>query len=78
DQYETRRLAMANRSKMDSVYKPAPPEGLYLTDTAWETALIGKRVISFKPLPQPTGPNVLDAGGRLGRNFAPERQQETV
>ncbi|MFT6446901.1 MAG: transcription-repair coupling factor (superfamily II helicase), partial [Sulfitobacter pontiacus] len=78
DQYETRRLAMANRSKMDSVYKPAPPEGLYLTDTAWETALIGKRVISFKPLPQPTGPNVLDAGGRLGRNFAPERQQESV
>ena len=78
DQYETRRLAMANRSKMDSVYKPAPPEGLYLTDTAWETALIGKRVISFKPLPQPTGPNVLDAGGRLGRNFAPERQQKTV
>ena len=78
DQYETRRLAMANRSKMDSVYKPAPPEGLYLTDTAWETALTGKRVISFKPLPQPTGPNVLDAGGRLGRNFAPERQQETV
>ena len=78
DQYETRRLAMANRSKMDSVYKPAPPEGLYLTDTAWETALIGKRVISFKPLPQPTGPHVLDAGGRLGRNFAPERQQETV
>ena len=30
DQYETRRLAMANRSKMDSVYKPAPPEGLTL------------------------------------------------
>ncbi len=78
DQYETRRLAMANRSKMDSVYKPAPPEGLYLTDTAWEQALIGKRVIQFKPLPQPTGPNVLDAGGRIGRDFAPERQQESI
>src|SRR6056297_2183648 len=26
DQYETRRLAMLNRSKMDSVYKPAPPQ----------------------------------------------------
>ena len=25
DQYETRRLAMTNRSKMDSVYKPCPP-----------------------------------------------------
>tara|TARA_R110000796_G_scaffold35454_5_gene91039 strand:- start:1303 stop:4767 length:3465 start_codon:yes stop_codon:yes gene_type:complete len=78
DQYETRRLAMTNRSKMDSVYKPAPPEGLYLTDAAWESILKGKRVINFKPLPQPTGLNVLDAGGRIGRNFFPERQQESL
>ncbi|MGR3509807.1 MAG: transcription-repair coupling factor [Sulfitobacter sp.] len=78
DQYETRRLAMTNRSKMDSVYKPAPPEGLYLNDSAWDAALGGKRVINFKPLPQPTGHNVLDAGGRIGRNFAPERQQESL
>jgi transcription-repair coupling factor (superfamily II helicase) len=35
DQYETRRLAMNNRSKMDSVYKPAPPTGLYLNDAEW-------------------------------------------
>tara|TARA_R110000787_G_scaffold14476_7_gene44679 strand:- start:849 stop:4313 length:3465 start_codon:yes stop_codon:yes gene_type:complete len=78
DQYETRRLARTNRSKMDSVYKPAPPEGLYLNDSAWDAALGGKRVINFKPLPQPTGLNVLDAGGRIGRNFSPERQQESL
>jgi transcription-repair coupling factor (superfamily II helicase) len=29
-------------------------------------------------LPQPPGPGVLDAGGAIGRNFAPERQQENV
>lgn len=28
-------------------------------------------MIQFNPLPQPTGPNVLDAGARIGRNFAP-------
>ncbi|KIN65127.1 Transcription-repair coupling factor [Sulfitobacter noctilucicola] len=78
DQYETRRLAMANRSKMDSVYKPAPPEGLYLTDEAWLLATADHRVIQFNPLPQPTGPNVLDAGARIGRSFAPERQQESI
>ena len=78
DQYETRKLAMKTRSKMDSVYKPAPPEGLYLTDDAWTQALLDHRVIQFNPLPQPTGPGVLDAGARLGRNFAPERQQESV
>ncbi|MGJ8616524.1 MAG: transcription-repair coupling factor, partial [Sulfitobacter sp.] len=78
DQYETRRLAMANRSKMDSVYKPSPPEGLYLTDEAWLLATADARVIQFNPLPQPTGPGVLDAGARMGRNFAPERQQESL
>jgi transcription-repair coupling factor (superfamily II helicase) len=78
DQYETRKIAMANRSKMDSVYKPAPPEGLYLTDEAWLLATADHRVVQMNPLPQPTGPNVLDAGARIGRNFAPERQQESV
>ncbi|KIN60987.1 Transcription-repair coupling factor [Sulfitobacter noctilucae] len=78
DQYETRKNAMSNRSKMDSVYKPAPPEGLYLDDEAWLLATQDHRVIQFHPLPQPTGPGVLDAGGRIGRSFAPERQQESI
>ncbi|MEM9636639.1 MAG: transcription-repair coupling factor, partial [Pseudomonadota bacterium] len=78
DQYETRRLAMANRSKMDSVYKPAPPDALYLDDAAWETATEGRRVLQLAALPQPTGLAALDAGARIGRNFAPERQQESL
>jgi transcription-repair coupling factor (superfamily II helicase) len=78
DQYETRKIAMANRSKMDSVYKPAPAEGLYLDDAAWEAAVGERRVLQLAPLPQPTGLGVVDAGGRIGRNFAPERQQESI
>ncbi len=78
DQYETRRLAMANRSRMDTVYKPAAPDGLYLDDEAWTLAITQHRMIQFNPLPQPTGHNVLDAGARIGRNFAPERQQESI
>ena len=78
DQHETRKIAMANRSRMDSVYKPAPPGGMYLDDDAWLLATAEKRVVQFNPLPQPTGPGVLDAGARIGRNFAPERQQESV
>ncbi|MEM1350862.1 MAG: transcription-repair coupling factor [Pseudomonadota bacterium] len=78
DQYETRRLAMTNRSKLDSVYKPCPPQALYLDDTAWIEALADRRVIQLAPLPQPTGLNVSDAGARVGRNFAPERQQESI
>ncbi|MDG1335164.1 MAG: transcription-repair coupling factor [Tateyamaria sp.] len=78
DQFETRRLAMANRSKMDSVYKPAPPGALYLDDVAWHAAIADHRVVQFAALPQPTGLGVTDAGGRIGRNFSPERQQESI
>ncbi|MBB94009.1 MAG: transcription-repair coupling factor [Rhodobacteraceae bacterium] len=78
DQYETRRLALQDRSHRDSVYKPAPPELLYLDDTAWEAAVSGRRVLHFHPLAQASGPGVIDAGGRIGRNFSPERQQENI
>ncbi len=78
DQYETRRLAMSQKGALDTVYKPAAPEGLYLDDAAWETVMDGRRVLQFAPLPQPTGPGALDAGGRVGRDFAPERQSEQL
>ncbi len=78
DQYETRRLAMGDRSRIDTVYKPVPAEQLYLTDAAWEKAVGGKRVLQFNALPQASGPGVVDAGGRIGRSFAPERKLENV
>ncbi|MXQ07233.1 transcription-repair coupling factor [Alphaproteobacteria bacterium GH1-50] len=78
DQYDTRREAMTAKGRMDSVYKPAPPSGLYLDDAAWQTVTDGRRLLYFTALPQPTGPGVIDAGGRIGRDFAPERQQEQV
>ncbi len=78
DQYETRKHALTQKGRMDSVYKPAPPASLYLDDAAWDTATQGHRIVQFAPLPQATGPGVTDAGGRIGRNFSPERQQEQV
>ena len=78
DQYETRRLAMQNRNRIDSVYKPAPPQGLYLDDSAWQGLIEGRRVLQFAALPQATGLGVTDAGGRIGRNFSPERQLENI
>lgn len=79
DQYGTRQHAMSQKKTMgSSVYKPIPPGLLYLDDPAWEAALQGRRQVQFHPLPQATGPGVVDAGGRIGRNFAPERQQENI
>ena len=78
DQYETRKAALAQKSRMDTVYKPVSPEQLYLDDAAWTAALGDGRVVQFHPLAQASGPGVVDAGGRIGRNFAPERQQESI
>ncbi|SIS77364.1 transcription-repair coupling factor [Roseivivax lentus] len=78
DQYETRRLALQEKKRLDSVYKPAPPGLLYLDEAAWDAAVAGRRQVQFSPLPQASGPNTADAGGRLGRNFSPERQQESI
>ncbi|MBL9058890.1 MAG: transcription-repair coupling factor [Mangrovicoccus sp.] len=79
DQYETRREAMGTgRGKLDSVYKPCPPGLLYLDEAGWETALAGRRVVQFHPFAQGSGPGATDAGGRIGRNFVPERQAPEV
>ena len=78
DQYDARTEAMKRRDRMDTVYKPAPPGLLYLDEAHWQGAVKGHRTVQLSVLPQPTGAGVLDAGGRIGRNFAPERQMENV
>ena len=78
DQYDSRREAMTAKGRIDTVYKPCPPNLLYLDDDAWGVATNSIRILQLSALPQPTGPGVIDAGGRIGRDFAPERQQEQV
>ena len=78
DQYDTRKHALEQAGKHDTVYKPVAPELLYTDDGAWQGLLSQLRVLQFHPNAQPSGPGVLDAGARKGRNFAPERQQENV
>ncbi len=78
DQYDARREAMTAKGRLDTVYKPAAPDLLYLDEAAWEAAVAGHRVIQLSPLAQSPGPGVLDAGGRMGRSFAPERQAENI
>ncbi|WP_116131891.1 transcription-repair coupling factor [Tropicimonas sp. IMCC34043] len=78
DSYDNRREAMTSRARLDSVYKPAPPQGLYLDDAAWAAAIADHRMLRLSALPQGVGPGVIDAGGRIGRNFSPERKLENV
>ncbi len=78
DAYDSRHEAMTAKGRLDTVYKPAAPGLLYLDDAVWEAAVAQHRVVQLSPYPQSPGPGVLDAGGRQGRSFAPERQVETI
>jgi transcription-repair coupling factor (superfamily II helicase) len=78
EQFEARKAAMAAKGRSDTVYKPVPPDAMFPTESEWASWLAAHRVLRLAVLPQPPGPGVLDAGGRVGRNFAPERQAESV
>jgi transcription-repair coupling factor (superfamily II helicase) len=78
DQYDARAAALAARSRLGTVYKPVPPAALYLDAPAFAAAVAGRATHRLAALPQPLGPGVVDAGGRIGRDFAPERQREGV
>ena len=78
DHYEARRGAGEATTMGGAVYRPCPPDLLYLDDAAWGTALEDRPVRRFDPNRRPPGPGSIDAGGRIGRSFAPERQREGV
>ncbi len=78
DHYENRRQALEAPSMGGAPYRPANPASLYLTDTDWSAALADRAVRAFSPFPVGAGPGLTDSGGRLGRDFAPERLQEKI
>src|SRR5262249_30980306 len=54
-------------------YKPLKPDALYLTDAEWKAALARHLVRDLSPFQAPESKTSVDAGGRQGRDFAPER-----
>ncbi len=78
DHYETRATATSEGAMGAPAYKPVPHDQLYLTEQAWAEAFAGRPVRAFNPLPTGSGPNVIDAGGKLGKSFAQERQMPDV
>ncbi len=79
DYYQTREQFRRNPPDEKSgikapPYKPLKPEALYLTDADWKAALARNIVRELSPFQAPESTNSVDAGGRQGRDFAPERQ----
>ena len=78
DNYAARRAAYAeDPGKAD--YKPLPATRLYLSEDEWKERLAAQPLARLTPFEaQPGASDVVDCGGRTGRNFAPERQNESA
>ncbi len=76
DHYVARRNPDLRRlSEGELPYNPLPPERLYLDHAAWEAMLERAQVVQFAPFAKPegAGPEVVDGGGRPGRQFTEVR-----
>jgi transcription-repair coupling factor (superfamily II helicase) len=83
DYYETRRQFLhEKREGKENVaavpYKPLPPDQLYLAADEWSAALGSRDVRDLSPFQAPESTKSVDAGGKQGRDFAPERSQGRV
>jgi transcription-repair coupling factor (superfamily II helicase) len=77
DYYEARRDALEHPSG-GGLYKPLPPDRLYLTEDEWSRRLTDGPLARLTPFAVPEDKGVIDAGARAGRNFAPERNDAAV
>ena len=77
DYYDARRDALEHPGG-GTVYKPLPPDRLYLTEEEWQKRLGENALARFTPFAVPEAEGVFDAGARRGRDFAPERNDASV
>ncbi|HEY1631829.1 MAG TPA: transcription-repair coupling factor [Rhizomicrobium sp.] len=83
DYYETRHQFLygkhdAKENAGAAPYKPLKPKTLYLTDGEWQAALSHRDVRALSPFQAPESMHSVEAGGKQGRDFAPERAQTGV
>jgi transcription-repair coupling factor (superfamily II helicase) len=78
DYYQARKSAYEEDAAKAN-YRPLRPDRLYLSPDEWRGRLAKAPVARLTPFAAPPGAaNVVDCGARVGRNFAPERQDENV
>ncbi len=80
DYHEARLDGLKRRDAGAPPYHPLPPGALYLAPDEWERRHTAQGLARQTPFAQPEGGKglVIDVGARQGRNFAPERADESV
>ena len=75
DQYaQARDSGSGDPRKIAGVYRPLPPERLYLLGEEWKEVTAPLSTRHHSPFMPPETENVLDFGGKPARNFSPERK----
>src|SRR5580698_7356948 len=78
DYYQARKVAY-EEDPAKANYRPLKPDRLYLSEDEWRERLARAPVARLNPFAAPPGAaNIVDCGGRVGRSFAPERQDENI
>jgi transcription-repair coupling factor (superfamily II helicase) len=76
DYYDARREAL-DAHAAGPIYKPLPPDRLYLAEAEWRTRLEATALARLTPFAVPASSGaVIDSATRQGRNFAAERAEE--
>ena len=78
DHYEARLAALEVGYGQAPLYRPLPPERLYLCEDEWGHLLADRRCLAFSQFRAPEATDTRDAGGSQGRDFAAERAQSDV
>ncbi|HEY6831333.1 MAG TPA: transcription-repair coupling factor [Pseudolabrys sp.] len=73
DYYDARREAL--KEGQTPVYKPLPPERLYLTEDEWRARLDASARARLTPFDVPDARDVIDVGAHAGHNFSAERAE---
>jgi transcription-repair coupling factor (superfamily II helicase) len=75
DYYQARKDALDHPSG-GALYKPLPPERLYLAESEWRGRLDHAALVRLSPFAAAENvPDTIEIGVRTGRNFAPERSE---
>jgi transcription-repair coupling factor (superfamily II helicase) len=73
DYYDTRCKAL--KDGLTPLYKPLPPDRLYLGENEWRERLAKTAEVKLTPFAQPEAKDVVAVGARSGHNFTAERAE---
>ena len=74
DYYQARKDALDHPERGGALYKPLPPDRLYLAEAEWRERLDTCALARLSPFAAPEGTaDAIDVGARAGHNFAAER-----